>query len=568
MPGSDKPVEKGFFLDLSDDDGVIATHIEGISFPKHVATSHQNDDHHSTIKEYLIPIACVNVPDGHFAFDSSFVEPHARPRFAKLARLFDELTARNPFERSILDPSPPLSVFGHADPSGPPPYNSILSARRAKAVYAVLVRDVDMWDDLFTNSHGGDKWGKYAIRTMIEAAGVPEGTPPNIAAKEPAEAATHIQHDKKLRRALFRKYMDAICVRMANGQATPFELEKKKHFLVRGEGKNGKGDLQGCGEFNLTLVLSKKKLAAWEKAKDKSGRNKENAPNRRVLIFLFKPGSRIDPKAWPCPNVGQTGEEAVKICQKRFWPDAAERKEPDPEEDKRFRKELPKMRRGTFGGTFRCRFYQGIAQDSPCEGIYKRWVLRVLSETPVLGRELNPLREKRFVAIVKDKPALPDSPEVLRIHGRTDSDGFLRLPAFDDKTIIELKLEAALAMLPKEESEPAMTAAPTPEEEKGFFAYKLDAGALRDIYSGGTAESPEGTEEDKKTAARQRLYNLGYGPDKLEKWDDGIYNAALKQFQENERIDEQGLGEETRARLKLEHDPELSKPQKKTDDEM
>lgn len=549
-------------MDLAGDDGVIATHFDQIALPKHVATALDSDDKHNTIKESLLAIACVNVPKDHFEFDSSFVSPLAKGSFVKLSKLFDALTAK-----TVFDPTPPLAIFGHADPVGDPTYNSILSARRARAIHAVLIRDTKTWDELATQPHpmGGDVWGTSAIETMINTVGFPDGTPPGVQNMPAKQAAASIKGNPALRQALYRKYMDALCVRVVNGVESEFILERNKHFLARGADKNGKADLQGCGEFNPKLVLSKKKDDEAKKSKlAKDKRDAENALNRRVLIFLFKPGSKVDPAKWPCPHVKQ-GAAAVEVCKKRFWPDAKDRTAQELDTDKTFRQERKKPRDDTFGGTWACRFYQGIAQFSPCEGVSRQWPLRVLIDTPRLGENLKPLAERRFVAVVRDKPESPESPEVLRIHGATGKDGTLRLPVFDEHTFISLKLEAGKVLEPGGEPKdpPNPTTPPTEEEEKGFLEVKLDAGALRHLDTGSLPDATDGSEENKKLAVKQRLFNLGYGREKIEKWTEDEFKLAVKQFQKNEQLKNQDgtVDEDTRVRLAEEHEPRRQKPE-------
>jgi hypothetical protein len=324
--------------------------------------------------------------------------------------------------------------------------------------------------------------------------------------------------------------------------------------------------MQGCGEFNPKLILSKKKDDEAAKSKvAKKDRDAENARNRRVLIFLFKPGTKVDLEKWPCPEVGK-GAGAVDVCKRRFWPDHKARLEREADADKDFRVEMKNLREGRFGGTWACRFYQGIAQFSPCEGISRHWPLRVLLETPKLGSEDKPLAGSRFVALVKDKPASPESPEVLRIHGTTDSNGVLRLPAFDDRTSITLKLEAGQVLNLTEEQKEARknpTIPPTEEEEKGFLETTLDAGALRKLDSGSLPDADDGSDENRKLAEKQRLFNLGYGRDRIEEWTEQDFVLAVQQFQRNERTKNQdgNVDDETRERLSAEHEPARKKPE-------
>src|SRR5262245_9668408 len=95
------------------------------------------------VRAFLLPKACFKVEDAHFAFDSSFVTPsnfNVRP----LKELLDK------------HPGCKLSIFGHADPIGDDAYNKTLSGRRASAIYALLVRDVAMWEKLHAQPSGGD----------------------------------------------------------------------------------------------------------------------------------------------------------------------------------------------------------------------------------------------------------------------------------------------------------------------------------------------------------------------------------------------------------------------------
>ena len=61
-------------------------------------------------------------------------------------------------------------------------------------------------------------------------------------------------------------------------------------WIDRGERADHKGAVQGCGEFNPVLILSKQKSRSFEISGDKEGRNAANEPNRRVLAFLGTPG--------------------------------------------------------------------------------------------------------------------------------------------------------------------------------------------------------------------------------------------------------------------------------------
>ena len=85
----------------------------------------------------------------------------------------------------------------------------------------------------------------------------------------------------------------------------------KKDFLAQGADGGGKGDFQGCSEFNPVLIFSQEKQEKFDQAKQKNdkptlaGRNAQNAPNRRVMVLMFRKGSRIDPQV------------AVPVCYRR-----------------------------------------------------------------------------------------------------------------------------------------------------------------------------------------------------------------------------------------------------------
>jgi hypothetical protein len=262
-------------------------------------------------------------------------------------------------------------------------YNKKLSGRRAQAVYALLTRKVDLWEALFSQTEGGDKWGDSSIKTMLQTVGHgkdesgdgedgDEGEDGGGGDTGQAEkggtssdgdlktAIKEFQSDNGLspdgiagpatRKKLFKAYMDAICV---DKSGQPFQLDEKNDFLARGADGDGKGDYQGCGEFNPVLLFSKEQRAAFDEDKDKSARNAANRPNRRVMIFLFREGLKVAPDKWPCPKA----KDGVDGCKKRFFSDADRRRSnQEAEREYRFTKD-----------TFACRFYDRFARESPCE---------------------------------------------------------------------------------------------------------------------------------------------------------------------------------------------------------
>lgn len=393
----------------------------------------------NTIRAGLVPLACFRIDSLRFAFDSSFVVPEIR---AELVRLGALLKAHPPASLAAQAQPPragsPLSVFGHADPTGDDEYNKILSGRRAQAMYALLIRDVDSWDQLYTKPHGEDSWGVKAIETMLTFLGRGD------------ESAKEIDGNASRRKALFVAYMSALC-----GEAVP-ELEKRD-FLAQGKDAQGKGDFQGCSEFNPLLVLSQEQQDTFAKTKDKTARNEANAPNRRVMVLIFRAGSRVDPAKWPCPRAS----EGTTACRKRFWSDGEKRRSAQlKSEDRRFE---------TSKDTFACRFYHRLSDKSPCE------------------RVLEGLRVRLYAGFGK---AIPFAPFSVIVDGqeptpiaRADGDGVI--------TIAKLKAPASCVV------------------KWGFPPKEREAAEL--LFSRTIFLVPENDRTEEATL--RRLSNLGYDSD-------------------------------------------------------
>jgi outer membrane protein OmpA-like peptidoglycan-associated protein len=326
------------------DGGVSGEHPPAEPFQFFVGPSTSNE--FNTARLRLVPIACLRVDDIRFKFDSSFIrfDPGADPNNPKDIR--SEMRELALLHQSL--PDSPLSIFGHADPVGNDDYNKALSGRRAKSIYAMLIRDTGLWEHLFNQSFGGDKWGNDSLETMRAATGLPRGT---------AHAA------------LFKAYMDVIC-------GADFRLGKKD-FLAQGADSGGKGDFQGCGEFNPILIFSTEEQSAFDAAatnKDQpvlDDRNDKNAPNRRVMILIFRKGSKVLPDKWPCPRV----TEGVAGCKKRFFSDGEQRRSNHVAgADRKF---------DDSQDTFACRFYQRISDNSPCERILPQYQIKLFDEDAI-----------------------------------------------------------------------------------------------------------------------------------------------------------------------------------------
>lgn len=321
-------------IQAASDGGVSGEHAEAKPFEFLVGPT--TTDQFNTARLRLIPIACWRVDDIRFAFDSSFVNADPEPDNpndirSELKHLVDLVKAH---------PGAPLSVFGHADPVGSDDYNKLLSGRRAMTIYGLLIAQGDsgtavkLWQQVAATEH----WGKDQRQIMEQVTGSASGAPIN---------------------ALIQSYLQKLC---------PPELKlTKTDFLAQGADSDGKGDYQGCGEFNPILLFSKEKQDRFDKAQSRNSkedkpileeRNAANAPNRRVMVLMFRKGSKVDPKKWPCPSATQ----GVAGCKKRFWGGG-------PEGEKRRSTHLPGTDRrfDKAGDTFACRFYQRISGSSPCD---------------------------------------------------------------------------------------------------------------------------------------------------------------------------------------------------------
>ncbi len=307
--------------------GVAGSHPEDETQPVLVAPTTSTDSNLFSLE--VIPVACWRVDDLRFAFDSSFVRPEVADEMSRLKALREQhkklITAKAGAEPVAV--YPPLSIFGHADPVGDDTLNKTLTGRRSMAIYGMLTRDTSLWNTLYSSPTAGDDWVKAgAKQTMLDTTG---------------QSATGDLN------ALFLAYMDTVC-------GKDFVLDKHEDFLA-GTDADGKGDYQGCSRFNPVLIFSKKESDQYAQATDHTQRDEENAPNRRVMVLLFRPGSRITASKWPCPRA----KEGPGGCMKRFWSDSHSRLSTQLPDDRRLFE--------STADTFACRFYQRLTDSSPCE---------------------------------------------------------------------------------------------------------------------------------------------------------------------------------------------------------
>ncbi len=317
--------------------GISATYVTHEPSTAQVEPVTENE--HNTIKSGIVPFACWKVEDIRFEFDSSIIKPEMADELEDLSFLIDDHTKDGR--------RPPASIFGHADPVGEDEYNKKLSGRRAKAIYGMLTRNVDIWEELYTQPQGGDSWREKKATSMMLS---------RLGYGDTKSEIKRFQRDQTLeddgiigpdtRKALYKAYMDTLC---------PITLDPHQDFLGRGQDPDGKADYQGCGEFNPQMLFSEEEQKEYSKPENRETRNAENAPNRRVMVFLFRPGTKVTPDRWPCPRAKEGGGG----CRKRFWSDGERRRsERLPDE----RREYYKTR-----DTFACRFYDRMANASPCE---------------------------------------------------------------------------------------------------------------------------------------------------------------------------------------------------------
>ena len=448
----------------------------------------------NTARLRLIPIACFRVEDIEFLFDSSFPLP-------TLQRAMSEFAALRESNKSVS--GAPISIFGHADPSfegnlKPPfsmgdDYNKVLSGRRAIATYALLIRDAASWDNLFSHHLGGDVWGEDSIRTMLDTVDPPETVgarqgqsqgaagqsssfpgSPNTGASDSAQSAKvrDIAHNSGQRQKLFLRYMDVLCGGL--------KLDGSRDFLAPTSPKDIKSKVQGCSRFNPLLLFKQEDERFFGSAFEQNDqealakRNGKNQPNRRVMILIFRKGSRVDPAKWPCP----TALEGKAGCIKRFFSNGDTRRSTHIlGSDRKFQE---------THDTFACRFYQRISDNSPCEQAAEFWVIRLLeaAQTPI--GERRPLANLPF-------SVTGVGGGISEFSGTTDADGVLRVPVRDNPAVMQLLVAGT--------------------------EVTVLGGSLEALHAG-------------DIGVFQRLSNLGFGREELEKADAPALIVAMQKFQQ------------------------------------
>ena len=486
------------------DGGVAGTHLSNETLRVLVAPA--TSEEFNTIRTAPTPVACFKVENLRFDFESSVVRPELKKEMPLLAKLIADHT-----EPTNLKRMPPVSIFGHADPVGNDDLNKALSGRRAAAVYGLVTRRAEVWEDLYKSGAGdgtfvssapGDVWGTRSIQIMLNALPAEHFGPPNAvgeSAIDPlnvngkldsttrervrrfqagprgraAGLATDGDPGPATRKSLFLAYMDVICVDAAGN---PFTIDPQGGFLAQNADANGKGDFQGCGEFNPALLFSKADKEKFAADKDKTARNEANAHNRRVMVLLFQPGAKVDPNSWPCPRA----KEGTGGCIKRFWSDGEKRRS-NTVEERRFQ---------NTRDTFACRFYQRLLTNSPCETVLEVVLIRLFDEVarslpfaPCLvtekGKDPRPDRASGPLA-----SASPGSPT----DGNEKGDAFITIRNVKAPSVVNVKWSRPKAGDGPESPLPAVT---------DEFEFELDV----------AIEIPEDSPEE---ASLTRLTNMGY----------------------------------------------------------
>jgi hypothetical protein len=278
----------------------------------------------NTIRIPLIPVACWRLNDPGFAFDSSFVSPTFRGEISRLSSIV------------AANQGCPAAVFGHCDPAGSDALNKTLGDRRAIAVYSLLTRQPDLWAFLHDNPQVGDTWDLHMTQTMLasvqDAQNQPyyDGAIDGRTGPKTQDAVKRFQGDagltadgdpgKGTRKALFGAYMDWLCSAYMPSPAPasappPFRMQATDFLGGVGAqaGDLPKQSLQSCGKFNPIVLLTSSEM----NESDTTSRNSNDAPNRRVIMFFFAQGTKVDPATWPCPQVKQPND----ACKSAFWPE-------------------------------------------------------------------------------------------------------------------------------------------------------------------------------------------------------------------------------------------------------
>jgi len=385
--------------------------------PFHAVAPTDQDHERNTLRDTLRVVQEWELSDAHFDFDSSILLPSMSEELAELAVLVR------------ANPDSPLSIFGHADPTGEIGYNKILSGRRALALFGLLTRRVDLWQGLLASPVGLDDWKKDDRAARIMQGHLTGSAPaPGV----PTQALS----------VLMPAYIAKLGV---DGKGAPFTVPTSA-FLGQGADKDGKAAVQGCGESNPLLAFSQLDTRRFAAPGEKEARDEANAVNRRVTVMLFAKGTVVPPGKWPCPRV----REGIGGCRVRFWSDAAARATPTES-----RRQFP-----ADPTTFQCRFYDRLAVGVRRKPAMRPLVLRLLDE--------------------KDEPdagvAFRLLVEGLTLTGTTDGDGMLRakVPSTARSAVLVVREQEVPITIAKLPSITRVAGVQIRLRNLGFFAGAID----------------------------------------------------------------------------------------------
>ena len=173
--------------------------------------------------------------------------------------------------------------------------------------------------------------------------------------------------------------------------------------------------LQGCSEFNPVVLLSASEMKA---SGNTSQRNVDDAPNRRVVMFFFKKGTKVNPDVWPCPKV----KEPLDACRAAFWPDGEARRTSGDEVRKY----------SDTRDTMACRFSDRFARRSPCERSARVRTIKVRLTDP--DRIPVPYAVCRFV----------DQPDSIQV---ADDQGIVEIPLQSEAQQVSIQWELPKAQV-------------------------------------------------------------------------------------------------------------------------
>lgn len=461
----------------------------------------------NSLRPALVTVACWRLDDKFFDFDSSFIAPAAKSELARLGELHDD----------YIDS--PMSIFGHADPTGTESHNKTLSGSRARALYGLLVRDFDDWEKLF-HEHSWGLRSTQLILAHLNSEQTPPVTPGFAQDGKDSKAwqdavkdfqrANDLDDDgdagKLTRKKLYEQYMDSLTAK-ADGTSFVFDREA---FLGKGADPKGKAAFQGCSEFNPILILSETQNKQVDDGKDKHAtRNLLNAPNRRVVLYFFPPGLEIDLHKWPCP----LASEGPSKCHKRFWSDHKTRLKVDPDFPRSYGPIPnldPSMQIDASRDTFACRFYDRLARRSPCEAGFREWIVQFVFPGNT------PLDDRTRVAGIQFEATTSGG----KTKGVTDVNGTARIRMRSKQEVVDVKLTIPLELAERAarvdfkvegETEPALDvngkerpAAPLPgPDEFTVVEFQLQGGQLTELNDADPVKST--------AAQNDRLFNLGFG---------------------------------------------------------